>query len=277
MSGLTTIILTFNEEINLPRAVSSVKEVSQEVVVVDSFSSDKTCEIAASLGCTVYLNRFVNYSHQRNYALRLPIRTEWVLFLDADERLSAPLSLEIAALLDHAPLENGFYIKRRLIWMGKWIRHGYYPVWLLRLFRRGKAACENRPVNEHLVVDGQCGYLRQDIIHDDQKGLSEWIEKHNHYADLEAQELLPQAEKKSRLPESFRGSQAEKKRWIRARLWNRLPLFFRPFLYFFYRYVIKRGFLDGRPGFVFHVLQGFWFPFLIDCKYLESKMRKGSV
>ena len=112
----------------------------------------------------------------------MPIETEWVFFLDADEWLPDDLKREIAEVVARNPEENGFYIKWRLIWMGKWIRRGYYPTWILRLFRHGQAHCEDRAVNEHIIVDGKTGQLRHDFMHEDRKGISDWIAKHNGYA-----------------------------------------------------------------------------------------------
>jgi glycosyltransferase involved in cell wall biosynthesis len=269
-SNLTVILLTLNEEQNLPHALDSVRGWAQDVFILDSFSTDRTVEIARSFGCQVFQNRFENYSKQRNYALdALPITTEWVFFLDADERLPMDLKTEITERLSRNPEENGFYIKRRFFWMGRWVRRGYYPVWILRLFRAGKARCEDRPINEHMIVEGKTGRLIHDFCHEDHRDLTHWIEKHNDYATREAVELIRARDGSAPVAISGQGSQASRKRWIRERIWNHLPPLLRPFLYFAYRYVIRGGFLDGRAGFTYHFLQGLWFPMLVDIKYLE--------
>ncbi len=278
-ADLSVVILTYNEEVNIGQALDSVAGWATEVYILDSHSTDRTLEIASRYGCRIVQNRFENYAKQRNYALEtLPIRTQWVLFLDADEWLPNELKQEISALIAKNPAQNGFYIKWRLIWMNRWIRRGYYPSWILRLFRHGKARCEDRAANEHLIVDGATGRLRNDFIHQDRKGVNEWIAKHNGYATLEAQELL-----KVRGGASYQGidarllgTQAQRKRWLRLKAWNRLPPLLRPFFYFFYRYVLLGGFLDGRAGFMFHFLQALWYPMLIDIKYLELKMKQRS-
>ena len=272
--ALTVIALTYNEEANIAQALGSVVGWADEIHVVDSLSTDRTIEIAGQYGAHVSQNKFVDFSKQRNYALeQLPIHSEWVFFLDADEWLPDALKQEIGVLIANSPRENGFYINRRLIWMGRWIRRGYYPTWILRLFRYGKGRCEDRAVNEHLIVDGATGHMRNDFIHEDRKCVTEWIAKHNGYATAESRELF-----NTRSVPDYReidarlvGTQAQRKRWLRYEVWNRLPPLIRPFFYFFYRYILAGGFLDGREAFAYHFLQGLWFPMLIDIKYLELK------
>lgn len=272
---VAVVILTLNEELNLPRALASVKGWAGEIFVLDSFSSDATVRLARAEGCEVVQRAFDDYAKQRNFAIeKLPIHSDWILFLDADEWVTDELKSEISELLERDPAEDGFYIKRRLIWMGRWIRRGYYPTWILRLFRRGKGRCEDRQVNEHLLVDGEPGYLRHDFIHEDRRGIGDWIRKHDRYATREAAELLAGAGSgmASRIPARFGGTQAERKRWLRERVWNRLPPLLRPFGYFFYRYFLTGAFLEGRPAFIYHFLHALWYPLLIDAKYLEMKL-----
>jgi glycosyltransferase involved in cell wall biosynthesis len=282
MADVAVIVLTYNEERNIAQALGSVSGWAKEIFILDSFSTDRTLEIAQPYGCQIAQHKFENYARQRNHALdALPIRSEWVLFLDADEWLPDPLKQEISTTLAAAPAVNGFYLNRRLIWMGRWVKRGYYPSWILRLFRRGKGRCEDRQVNEHLIVEGATAQLREDFMHEDRKGVSDWIAKHNRYATLEAQTLLAvkQAPDYQEIDARFSGTQAQRKRWLRHRVWNRMPPLIRPFFYFFYRYLVKGGFLDGREAFAFHFLQALWFPMLIDIKYLELKsgVMKGGV
>ncbi len=275
---IAVIILTFNEAPNLPQALASVKGWAQEIFVLDSFSTDNTVEIASQAGCTVFQNAFVDYAKQRNFAIeQLPIKSEWILFLDADEWLLDELKDEISRLLETDPEENGFYIKRRMIWIGKWIKRGYYPSWILRLFRHSKGYCEDRPMNEHLIVEGKTGFLQNDFIHEDQKGIDDWIAKHNGYATREALEIMKWEgdQQQKEIEVRFWGAQAERKRWLRYRVWNRMPLLVRPFFYFIYRYLLTGAFLEGRSAFVFHFLHALWYPLLIDAKYLEMKVAAG--
>ncbi len=159
---LAVIILTYNEEANIAHALSNVVGWADEVFVLDSMSTDGTLAIATRVRLPRRAAPFEDYGKQRNYALdNLPIRSEWIFFLDADEWLSDPLKGEIIELVATAPAENGFYVNRRFIWMGRWIRRGYYPSWILRLLRHGKGRCENRAINEQLFVEGATGYLSQ--------------------------------------------------------------------------------------------------------------------
>ncbi|HXH29522.1 MAG TPA: glycosyltransferase family 2 protein [Bacteriovoracaceae bacterium] len=274
---IAVIILTYNEEANIDQALNSVVNWAREVFVLDSFSADNSVEIASQAGCTVVQNAFVDYAKQRNFAIdQLPIESEWILFLDADEWLTEELKAEISRLSETRPEENGFYIKRRMIWMGKWMRRGYYPTWILRMFRRGKGRCEDRAVNEHLIVEGKMGYLQHDFIHEDRKGIDDWIVKHNRYATREALELIKQEnqQQQDEIKVHFWGTQAERKRWLRYRVWNRMPPLVRPFFYFIYRYLLTGAFCEGRAAFVFHFLHALWYPLLIDAKYLELRIRK---
>jgi glycosyltransferase involved in cell wall biosynthesis len=276
---LSVIILTYNEELNISQALNSVKDWAEEIIVLDSGSTDGTIKLAENLGAKIFHRTFDNYANQRNYALReLPIQNEWILFLDADEYLTEELKKEISETLKTTDC-NGFYLKRRFYFWGKWIKHGgYYPTWILRLFKKEKGHIE-REINEHFVIKGKVGYLKNDFVDNNHKSITEWIDKHNKYATYEAEELLKfRQRKKSGKKDEFAdlsGSQAQKKRWIREHIWNPLmPPLIRPFIYFFYRYIIRLGFLDGKAGFIYHFLQGLWYPFLIDVKYLELKRRK---
>lgn len=275
MTKVAVVILTYNEELNIAQALGSIKGWADEVFVLDSFSTDRTVDIASEYECSIVQNKFENYAKQRNFALdQLAIASEWILFMDADEWLPDILKEEITRVINSSPEENGFYLSWRLIWMGRWIKRGYYPTWILRLIRNGKAYCEDRSVNEHLIVEGKTGKLRNDFIHEDRKSIGSWIVKHNNYATREAMELFNSrsAINYVEIDAKLLGTQAQRKRWLRYKIWNNLPPLVRPFFYFFYRYIIAGGFLDGREAFIYHFLQALWFPMLIDIKYLEMKM-----
>lgn len=268
-TDVSVVILTHNEDANLAQALDSVRGWARRIFVLDSFSADGTLDIARAYGCEISQFPFESYSRQRNRALtELPIDTEWILFLDADEWLPEALKEEIAATLEANPVEDGFFLRRRFYWMNSWIRRGYYPVWILRLFRRGRGHCEDRSVNEHIVVAGSIGHLANDFIHQDRKPVSDWIEKHNRYALREAKELLRVKTAGQLAPRLF-GPQAERVRWLRERLYNRLPPMLRPCLFFCYRVLIRGGALDGWKALLYHFLQAFWYPLLIDIYFLE--------
>ena len=261
------------------QALSSVKDWVSDILILDSGSTDKTSEIVKSFGSRIFFREFDNYANQRNYALNeLPIKTDWVLFLDADEYLTEELKKEISSTLIDTDCD-GFYLKRRFFFMGRWIKYGgYYPIWILRLLKKDKCTVE-REINEHFIVEGKVGYLKNDFVDNNKKGITSWIEKHNKYATYEAEQLISFNRRKTEgekdIYANLSGSQAQKKRWIREYVWNPLlPPLIRPFIYFFYRYFIRLGFLDGKIGFIYHFLQGLWFPFLIDVKYIEMKLRQ---
>jgi glycosyltransferase involved in cell wall biosynthesis len=275
-ANLTVVILTYNEEVNIKRSLSNVMGWAKKVYVLDSHSNDETCNIAKEMGAEVFYRNFDTYSKQRSYAMKeLPIDTEWMLFVDADEYLLDELKDEISQTINETSFD-GFYLKRRFYFMNSWIKYGgYYPTWILRLFKHSMATC-HRDMNEHIKVDGSVGYLKNDFVDQNQKGITDWLEKHNRYVEFEAQELLNFVENKNKdVMSNLFGSQAERKRWIRERVWNPLlPPLVRPFLYYFYRYVIRLGFLDGKAGFVYHLIHGLFYRLLIDVKYLELKHKK---
>ena len=272
---VSLFILTHNEEANIAACLESVRWAG-EVFVLDSDSTDRTVEIARRLGAQVHSHAFEGYWKQRNWGLdHLPFTNPWVLVLDADERMPPALADEIKSVVSNGALaQAGYYVDRRFFFLGKCLRHGSLsPNWILRLFKHHAGRFEERPFNEHVILNGQAGYLKNPLHHIDLRPLSTWIAKHNRYADLQAEEYLGDWE--GRFPVSLQpslsGSSVEKKRWVRLHLWNRLPLLFRPFLYFLRNYIFKGGFLDGRAGFIYHVLWSFWFPFLVDVKILERR------
>lgn len=276
---ITVVILTLNEERHIARAISSVKEISDRIVVVDSGSTDRTVTIAKHFGADVLHHAFVNQAMQFNWALnQLPADTDWVLRLDADEYLESELAQEISSRLpDLGPEIHGVCIPRRMAFLGKLIRHGgLFPVWVLRVFRYGKGHCENRWMDEHILIEGKTTQFGAgELIDDNHNSLTWWTQKHNAYACREAIDIL-NLEHGFMRHESFAKTlstkQASNKRWMKENIYNRLPGGLRALVYFLYRYVLKLGFLDGREGAVFHVLQGFWYRYLVDAKLLELRL-----
>lgn len=269
--SLAVIILTKNEEANLDRCLASLASLDCDVFVVDSGSTDRTLEIAAEYGAHILRHPWKNYSDQMNWAIaNLQSSSKWVLRLDADEYLTQRLADEIRATLPTAQLScSGFYVKRRFMFLGKWMKHGgMYPLWHLRIWRKGTARCEERWMDEHMVlVSGIAQKLNGDLVDDNEKDLTFWIEKHNHYSNREALDLLAIAARQN--GENQLTGQAARKRWVKESLYSRGPLFFRAFAYWTFRYFLQFGFLDGREGLIFHFLHAFWYRFLVDAKIME--------
>ena len=274
---LVAVILTFNEEQHLPRCIASLAGVASEIVIADCFSTDATLDISRANGARIIQKNWVNHATQFNWALtQLAADTDWVLRIDADEVLTPALITEIKTGLSGIAMDvDGVYCSRRMTFQGRLIRHGgIFPVRVLRLFRYGRGQCENRWMDEHIKVTGPTVDFKGELIDDNLNSLTWWTDKHNKYASREVVDLL-------NLEFGFMphdsvaklrgGSQAGLKRWLKERVYARLPGGFRAFAYFFYRYVIRLGFLDGQAGSAFHFLQGFWYRYLVDAKMAEVK------
>ncbi|HVS84910.1 MAG TPA: glycosyltransferase family 2 protein [Gaiellaceae bacterium] len=279
---LSVLIPTLNEQENLPAALASVA-FADDVVVVDSGSTDRTAELAEAAGARVVTFAYPGHGpKKKNWALEnVEFRHPWVLLLDADERVSADLRAAIERAIASDEYE-GYYIDREFVFMGRSLRC-FRPNWNPRLVRIGRGRFEDlglfdlpgtgdNEIHEHLVIDGRAGYLREPLVHQDYRGIGEWTQRHNKYATWEAH-----------LYRRFRSEPvgvgpvgllqldpAERKRALR-RVWVRLPC--RPALRFFVWYVLRRGFLDGRPGLWFCMLMS-WYELLIGLKLRELEARE---
>ena len=271
MLGISIIILSFNSELTLGNTLNSASKVSDDIHVVDSYSKDKTVEIARTFGVNVVQHEFVNYSAQRNWTMdTLQFTNSWQLHLDADERLSDGLIAELRLLVPQDNI-NGYFIARLIYFLNRPIYHGgMYPIWHMRLFRNGVGRCENRKYDQHFLVDGETQRLSNPMIDDQKMTISEWTIRHNRWADLEENELneTVKSEQKGMVESRLFGNPTQKKRALKG-IYYEMPLLFRAFLLFFYRYVLRAGFLDGIEGLIFFVLQTFWFRFLVDAKLFE--------
>jgi glycosyltransferase involved in cell wall biosynthesis len=280
MIDLSVIILTYNEEKHINRCINKLSGIAKDIYIVDCFSSDQTVDIASELKAKVFNNKWPgNQAAQFNWALKnLPIKTEWVLRIDADEYLLPELVTEIEAKITSIPQEiNGIVFKRRHIFLGKWIKRGTYPVKLLRLFRFGKAMSEQKLMDEHIVlIEGKSLEFDNDFVDENLGTLTYWTEKHNNYSIREALELLDIEIGLSGVKNSslYLSKQAEEKRAKKLR-YARQPLFIRALVYFIYRYFLKLGFLEGKEGFLWHFLQGWWYRTLVDAKIFEIKKACG--
>lgn len=274
---LAVVILTHNESMHIGRALASISSIATEVFIVDSGSSDGTMEIARATGATVLEHPFVNQSQQFQWALEnAPIRSRWVMRLDADEIIEPDLAEEIALKLPNLPEDvAGVNFSRKHIFMDRWVRHGgRYPLLMLRLFRRGKGRIEDRWMDEHITVsDGRTVTFDGGFADYNLNNLTYFTDKHNKYATREAIEVLNQRLNLFARDDSLNAHstsvQASFKRWAKERVYNRIPFTVSATLYFLWRYIFQLGFLDGRSGLVYHFLQGYWYRFLVGAKVME--------
>lgn len=277
MSSLAVLILTHNEEKHIGRALQAVAPFCSEVFVIDSLSTDKTVEIARSFGATVLSNPWSNYSRQFQWGLdNAPITADWIMRLDADEVIEPALAKEISKKLPKLGLDvAGVNLKRKHIFLGRWIRHGgRYPLILTRIWRKGQGRIEDRWMDEHIMVWGGRTVLFDAPFSDENlNDLGFFTDKHNKYATREAVDVLNQRYELFAQDEVLRSDassfQASVKRFIKERIYNSIPFPISTLGYFLYRYIFQLGFLDHREGLIYHFLQGYWYRFLVGAKVTE--------
>lgn len=283
MLDLTVVILTKNEEYNLKKCIESFKGIVKRFVIVDSYSTDSTKAICEELGkkfnISFYENKFIDYATQLNWGIKnTNINTTWTMRMDADEELTPELVEEMKEKLPNiADDVNGVILKRRVYFMGRWIKHGgKYPELLLRIFRTGFGECEQKLMDEHMILkSGNTVKFDNDIIDNNNKNLEWWTHKHNWYSNREVldyqQKVLLSNEAENEIVADVTKGQAERKRFVKNNGYYKLPLFFRAHIYFIYRYYIRLGFLDGQEGKIYHFLQAYWYRFLVDAKIYECE------
>ena len=265
---VSVLIPTRNEARNIGACLDAVAWAG-EVIVFDSNSTDATTDIAGEKGAAIVAREFDNFSDHKNWALEnIGFQFDWVLIVDADERVTPELAAEIAAAIDDPGAHQGFFIARKNIFGGKWIRHaGMYPDWQLRLVRRDRARYEARIVHEHMVVDGPVGHLKSPFVHYDYKGIERYIERHNTYSSLESVE----AHRYLNGTDAADGAHIakggpERRRRLKQFAYRWLP--FRPLFVFVWMYVVKLGFLDGKWGLRYCILRAVY-EFQIELKLEE--------
>lgn len=274
IQDVTFIILTKNEEINLPDCLDSIKGFAKRVVVVDSGSTDKTVEIAQKYGADVYTHKFENNARQFNWGLdNTNITTKWTFRLDADERLTPALCKELTSLMKQHDNDdvNGVTMEAWLYFMGRKIKHGCHNKRKLMLFKTGIGRIEDRKMDEHTVLsEGTAVYAKERFIHYDFKDMTHWINKMNWYATREMQDYYEYINgKNSDVDGDSTITETRKKKFG---LYYKFPLFFRCQLLFIYNYIFRLGFLDGKEGFVYHYMYHRWYRTLVDAKILEQKI-----
>lgn len=270
---ISALILTYNEETNIADCIASLPW-REDVHVLDSESTDRTREIAAAVGACVATRPFDGYASQRNAGLALPLKNEWVVMLDADERMTPDLAGEIENEVAVAESKIAmFRVRRRDIFMGRWLRRSSgYPTWFPRVFRRGRVTVE-REINETYIAEGRALQLKGHLDHYPfSKGIDWWFDRHNCYSAMEAKLLLAKTDRGAALE---RTSDPSARRATLKAIAYRLPL--RPYLVFVYLYLLRCGFLDGRPGWVYANMR-LAYEIMIDAKaaYLEHSTRSPS-
>jgi glycosyltransferase involved in cell wall biosynthesis len=268
---LSVLILTFDEEANVAACIESLPW-RDDVVVLDSGSRDGTLAIARSLGAKVVSRPLINYADQRNFGLSLRFAHEWIVCLDADERMTPELAEEIACVLGDPRTDAVmFRFRRKDMFMGRWLRRSSgYPTWFPRLFRRGRVRVE-REINEVYVADGKAEQLQGHILHFPfNKGIEWWFERHNRYSTTEARVLEAERSEELSLYSLFSGDPGLRRAALKG-LAYRLPG--RPFLAFAYLYVIRLGFLDGRAGYVYASMR-LAYEVMIDAKIADRRTRE---
>ncbi len=276
-SSLAVVILTHNEALHIERALAAVAPIASQVFLVDSGSTDGTVALAEAAGARVLTNPWTNYAQQFRWGLdHAPITADWVMRLDADEVVEPDLVAEIAAKLQTLPAGvTGVNLKRKHVFMGRWIRHGgRYPLTLLRIWRRGKARIEQRWMDEHmLLTEGEAVTFEGGFADINLNDLGFFTDKHNRYAAREALDILNQKyglfARDGAMAAGNTSGAAAGKRSLKESVYNKLPFWAGPAAYFFYRYFIQLGFLDGPEGAIYHGLQGGWYRFLVGAKVEE--------
>ncbi|MDJ0688108.1 MAG: glycosyltransferase family 2 protein [Xenococcaceae cyanobacterium MO_188.B32] len=260
---VSVLIPAKNEELNLPACLESVAR-ADEIIMVDSQSEDRSIEIAESYGAKVVQFHFNGrWPKKKNWSLEnLPFRNDWVLIVDCDERITPQLWDEIAMAIAN-PEYDGYYLNRKVFFLGKWIRYGgKYPDWNLRLFKHQLGRYENlqtedipntgdNEVHEHVILQGQVGYLKEDMLHIDFRDIYQWLARHNRYSNWEARvyyNLLSGEDNSTTIKANLFGDAVQRKRFLK-KIWVRLP--FKPILRFILFYFIRLGFLDGIPGYIY--------------------------
>lgn len=282
MPDFSFVILTFNEEEHLPRLLESIKELNAETFILDSGSTDNTLNICSTYGIKTSFNPFENHPKQWDAALKaFEFHTPWLICLDADQMVTPELYHKLQHFQDSAHLDiDGIYFNRKNYFKGRWLRFGgYYPKYLLKMFRRGKGYSDLHENMDHrFVVPGKTvtwkkGHILEENLKENE--ISFWINKHNRYSDLLAHEEIERMNKLriQTITPNLMGNPDERTAWLK-KLWWKLPRFIRPFFYFTYRMIFQLGILDGRRGILFHFLQGFWFRIIVDVKIEEIMKEK---
>ncbi len=267
MADITAIILTKNEEMNISDCINSIKGIVKRIIVIDSFSDDRTIEIARELGAEIIQHEFINHAKQYKYCIETSnIKTKWIFRIDADERLTEESAKELDKICreNMESNVNGIVVRFKKNFLGKDLYHGgVYPWKKLIVYKNGKGYMEERSMDEHIVVpSGKIIELKNDSLHLDFKNIESWINKHNWYSSKETMDYYS---------EKTHQSHNSLKTLIKVKIYYKIPMGLRSYMYYFYRYYLRFGFLDGKEGKIYAFMQAYWYRFLVDTKIYECK------
>ena len=260
------MFFTLNEELHLPSCLASLQW-CDDVIVVDSFSTDRSEGICAESGARFVQHEFLGFGSQRNWALgEYPLKHNWVLILDADERVPPDLARELVGIGNSDPQHIGaFRVRRRFYMWGRWLRYSaLYPTWVVRFIHKERVKYIDRGHAETQQVTGSVGDLKNDLIDENLKGIDEWFQRQNRYSRKEAEYELNAEKEPARIDALWSGDPLQRRALLKKLSW-RLPL--RPLNYFVYSYVVRRGFLDGADGFIFCLMKSTYQAMIVAKKY----------
>lgn len=277
MSLLTIAIVTYNEEKNIKKCITSCDGIADRILVLDNYSTDKTAEIAKQLGADVIQSKSC-VRERIEYALSNEnITSGWVLFLDADERMTPESAEEFKNLCEKYRNDsevNGIVVRYRLHFMGKDLKHGgFSPLKKLRAFKPGTAYYENEKIDEHYILKtGKAVYMKTDFLHYDYKGIKQWVDKHTIYAQRAAEDYESKIQKNE--PINYDGLElgAKIKRILKYKVYYKIPAGFRAWMFYVYCYYFRLGFLDGREGKIYAFLHSYWYRFMVDTFIYDNQL-----
>lgn len=278
MATITAFILTYNEEKNIEDCINSFKHIVDRIVVWDGFSKDNTAEIAKKMGAEVYQHPGT-YRPRFDYGIENSnIDSDWVAFIEADERFTPEAAAELKQLCDaHAHDDvNGIVLRDKVLFMGKELYHGgVYPLTRLRVWKPGKGYMEKVELDEHILVkDGKIVYMKNDILHTDYNGLLKWSTKHCEYAYRAAKDYLHKRSGDEKVEQSGLAKGAKIKRFLKYQVYYKFPMGTRAHLLYIYQYYFRLGFLDGKEGKMYAFLHAYWYRYLVD-SYIYEMEKEG--
>jgi len=270
---ITAIILTYNEEKHIKRCILSIKKFVKKIIIIDSFSTDKTIEIAKKFKVKVYKHKFINQAKQINWALRkIKFQTSWILRIDADEYLTKELRKDVTTHINTLNSNyDGISFNRVIKFLNKEIHYGgTSPHKTLRIWKNRKGRCENAWMDEQIIVKGKIFHLNQNLIDENLNDLKWWKLKHRNYAKREAISFLHNKKNKNKSKFKKKLKNVRKRKYLKEKIYYKLPIFLRPLLFFLYSMIFKLGIITGWQGLVFYYYQTLWFRLLVDINIFKS-------